>query len=813
MITLTENVNIVGGTAPYHYVITSTCSNLNIVDPVGDTSDSVIPVTVEFTDEQQLTNCKDSMTITVTDADDCTFTLPLIFTNPCEDLQLIGGISEVGELRFTVSPTGGNAPYTYTWVYPAGLDIVGSNGDNGILELAYNANSPVPRPTTITVIVEDANGCSQTDSYVIGNCVPATTGKTATIYCVDGSYATDALTLLVKPCAGQTIDWDTLTFTGFFNTTTGLSEPSMTVNNLGNGQIEVTSDSTNLTGASYQATWSVQTTSGIDSLAAVLNLIPSDCPETSPSVEMLDLFKQAKCGDTTLSVNLENALVGDASLIDWSSYTTTSGPDKSGASVAFNAGTRVLTYTIGTEDTGVDKVDFTLDTLAGATSGTISFLVDLDCDEAPVANDDTYTVDFNDTTTLNILSNDTGNINPDTITILTYPQEGNLSVVDGQLIYISDVDEGVYTFTYKVNNTNGTNWSNIATGTITVGCGTHTPTLVVTNATVTYTAEFISARFAAINDSLQIEGYFGNQISADLDIAESYNEVQLYPGVIAANTLGISQYGWTFTGITTNGYIDRLGLAIHDGNQVLGVTEVDLSATVYTGTTTGEFTTWAETTLPAALEAAMAATDFPGLGTGAEVLTNYNYQITYTAGTGTANIYFHDIANVGNYWIGVSRSLAEASFNTNGSTPAAATVNGTGLVVSRDFIQDSPCGELIASKTWRDVIDVNNIDFFSLAINEYDQMIISTTADGLTSPNGNTVNLDETCDVYTMVASTTSNCLNTVYLWEIDTGSGYTEIEGETTNILKASTSGDYRVTITCLDNGCSDTSAATTIP
>jgi hypothetical protein len=508
MITLTENVNIVGGTAPYHYVITSTCSNLNIVDPVGDTSDSVIPVTVEFTDEQQLTNCKDSMTITVTDADDCTFTLPLIFTNPCEDLQLIGGISEVGELRFTVSPTGGNAPYTYTWVYPAGLDIVGSNGDNGILELAYNANSPVPRPTTITVIVEDANGCSQTDSYVVGNCVPATTGKTATIYCVDGSYATDALTLLVKPCAGQTIDWDTLTFTGFFNTTTGLSEPSITVNNLGNGQIEVTSDSTNLTGASYQATWSVQTTSGIDSLTAVLNLIPSDCPETSPSVEMLDLFKQAECGDTTLSVNLENALVGDASLIDWSSYTTTSGPDKSGASVAFNAGTRVLTYTIGTEDTGVDKVDFTLNTLAGATSGTISFLVDLDCDEAPVANDDTYTVDFNDTTTLNILSNDTGNINPDTITILTYPQEGNLSVVDGQLVYISDVDEGVYTFTYKVNNTNGTNWSNIATGTITVGCGTHTPTLVVTNATVTYAAEFISARFAAVNDSLQVDWIF-----------------------------------------------------------------------------------------------------------------------------------------------------------------------------------------------------------------------------------------------------------------------------------------------------------------
>lgn len=814
MITITENVNIGGGQAPYTYVVTSTCSNINIVDPVGTTSESVIPITVEFIDENQLTLCGNSITITVIDADNCTNTLNLVLTNPCSNFGLIGGISEVGDLRFTVNPTGGVAPYTYKWTYDkALLDVTGSDGSNGLLELGYDISVPKPpQPVTILVEVTDSLGCKQRDEYTTQTCIPKVANTNGIMYCTEENYTTDVLSLLIEPCSGQTINWDTLALSSFINVSTGLSEPNMTITNNGDGTIVVKS-SVAVTPGNYKATWNVKTTTGIDSAVGAINLLVTECPEVYSSVAILDAFIQADCGVSTVSIDLEDYVVGDASLIDWSSYTTTSGPDKSGASVAFSQGNRTLTYTVGTVDTGVDKIDFTLDTLAGTTSGTISFVIDLDCDEAPVAVDDSYTVDFNDTTTLNILSNDTGSINPDTITILSYPSAGNLSVSDGGAVYISGVDEGEYTFTYKVNNTNGTNWSNVATVTITVGCGTHTPVLAVSNATVTYIASFVSARFAAINDSLQVEGYFGNQISADLDIAESYNEVQSYPGVIAANTEGMSQYGWTFTGITTNGYIDRLGLAIHDGNQVLGVTEVNLSATVYTGTTTGDFTTWAETTLPAALEAAMAATTFPGLGTGATVLENYNYQITYNAGSGTVNIYFHDISNVSTYWVGVSRSLAEASFNTDGSTPSVGSVGGTNLVISKDFIEDCPCGELIVSKTWRNVVDHDLIDFYNMKINNYSDMIISTTADGLTTPDGNTVNLDETCDVYTMVASTTSNCLNNVYLWEVDTGSGYVEIAGETTNILKASTSGDYRVTITCLDNGCSDTSAATTIP
>jgi len=112
MITITENVNIAGGTAPFNYVVSSTCSNVNIVDPVGTTSESVIPITMEFSSESQLNTCSGTFTITVTDADNCVATLNLVLTNPCENFQLVGGISELDFLRFTVNPTGGVSPYT-----------------------------------------------------------------------------------------------------------------------------------------------------------------------------------------------------------------------------------------------------------------------------------------------------------------------------------------------------------------------------------------------------------------------------------------------------------------------------------------------------------------------------------------------------------------------------------------------------------------------------------------------------------------------------------------------------------------------------
>ncbi|MDX9773080.1 MAG: PKD domain-containing protein [Bacteroidales bacterium] len=102
-------------------------------------------------------------TVTVTDNNGCTTTAPvtvtvlpdLIATATADDLII--GTCPSSRSNITVTVTGGEAAFTYSWLPVAGLNNP-------------NVSNPVAKPavtTTYTVTVTDANGCQATDDITI----------------------------------------------------------------------------------------------------------------------------------------------------------------------------------------------------------------------------------------------------------------------------------------------------------------------------------------------------------------------------------------------------------------------------------------------------------------------------------------------------------------------------------------------------------------------------------------------------------------------------------------------------------------------
>ena len=129
--------------------------------------------------------------VTVTDSKGCTYSETITLNQPSAPLAL-SGITTVANCldsiggSVTISVTGGTLPYGYQW----------SNGTTA-------QNIPVAMPGTYTVTVTDANGCSETGAYVVGNNseFQITPGGPTTI-CVG-----ETATLIADSIAGGTYQW------------------------------------------------------------------------------------------------------------------------------------------------------------------------------------------------------------------------------------------------------------------------------------------------------------------------------------------------------------------------------------------------------------------------------------------------------------------------------------------------------------------------------------------------------------------------------------------------------------------------------
>jgi Bacterial Ig domain/FG-GAP-like repeat/FG-GAP repeat len=166
-----------------------------------------------------------------------------------------------------------------------------------------------------------------------------------------------------------------------------------------------------------------------------------------------------------------NVLVNDTAssgqTLNVSSVTITTAPGHGTATVDSANGS--ITYQPSSGYSGTDSFQYTVRDNLGAQSNTASVSVRIQ--PAPVATNDTATLQANQSVTINILANDTssgGTLNPASINIVVSPTHGTAIVVNGEVQYTPTMGySGLDTFQYSVQDNLGTT-SNVATVSIEV---------------------------------------------------------------------------------------------------------------------------------------------------------------------------------------------------------------------------------------------------------------------------------------------------------------------------------------------------------
>jgi hypothetical protein len=174
--------------------------------------------------------------------------------------------------------------------------------------------------------------------------------------------------------------------------------------------------------------------------------------------------------------------------LDPSSVTIVSQP--SNGSVSVNTSTGVVTYTHDGSTAATDSFTYTVDDDDGATSNEATVAIDVtSSNTAPTANDDSASVPQGDSVDVDVLANDTdsdGTLDPSSVTIVTAPSNGSVSVdtSTGVVTYTHDGSaSSTDSFTYTVDDDDGAT-SNEATVSIDVTSSDTTGDLPVTSGLV-----------------------------------------------------------------------------------------------------------------------------------------------------------------------------------------------------------------------------------------------------------------------------------------------------------------------------------------
>jgi hypothetical protein len=213
-------------------------------------------------------------------------------------------------------------------------------------------------------------------------------------------------------------------------------------------------------------------------------------------------------GDTII-IDLESRIFmpGAPDAVDWDSFsfiaatgqtlvtarslTTTNG------SALFICGERKIEYTVGTQVENVDLIQFNISADNGNPSNIAAWTIDYELLSPPVAANDSITIAAGQSGTLNILANDTGDVQLNSIELIDVPTGISIINNNGVLqISANSSLEGNYTFDYRFKDTNGLQ-SNTATVTVTVqNAGTGTKAAICPIATLSLFS-FLSGDYTA----------------------------------------------------------------------------------------------------------------------------------------------------------------------------------------------------------------------------------------------------------------------------------------------------------------------------
>lgn len=463
LIKIPVKVAVSGGEAPYTFVFSSTSSCVTFSKSTGTAAlidaQYVAATEARFTDQACIGSS--FISVTFTDTNGCSKTLsPIAINNPC---NITNTISSNGEFMFIATTTGGTGTYTYSWTFDdtlftlSGTDI--SPTDNS-LSLSL-LTSIVPESTVISCLVTDTKGCTKYTSYTYNFCKPSIIN--GSVYLTCGFLSTCAnskskhvnfnLSGLVSTCSNQTIDWEKTNF---------IVPADICVTNNNNGTITVASKSSSA--ITKNLLFAVITTSGVRANHGVLSVLAPTCATINNERTTVEPFTgvpttvQIIASDTVGTVKIIPVESRVAGYPDWSSFTFLNSP--SWGTVAFNAD-REIEYTITdiTTTTNIpDTVVWKMNDIYGSQIN-ITDTISRNVSGVPVTTGEVICTTCGETTApVDVLANDTGDIDRSTLTIvLNDPDVVITKNSDNNLIFT--VLPGVTGFSnacsYKVANTQG----------------------------------------------------------------------------------------------------------------------------------------------------------------------------------------------------------------------------------------------------------------------------------------------------------------------------------------------------------------------
>lgn len=479
MITIDKIIQVTLGNPPYDWNISSNCDVTVLPTNGGTTSgqanESLISFTLSFPTSQALEGCQAVM-LNITDSDECfkSFSIPIY--SPCSNFNSTG-IQRSYPFTFSILPQAGNPPYTYNWIYDTDLFQVapgGSNGSNGVLELSPIVPVNDSGSSTVYVVVTDAEGCSLNDSYTIIFNKPTALDTTQYAVCTDNGYFITTFPLAISLANGsQVVNWSTLNISTPINTVTSQTEPGITY--IFNDYTVQANVAPTVAPGTYRSSWTVSTTDNVQSTVGYIYIIVPDCSDPVTDISAspyVYVFNCPEIGDS-VTIELEPLVTtSGGSNIDWNTLQILNGPYLTGATAEVDQIDRQIVYTVGTDIDGVDKVDWQVCLDDGQCSNIATIYFNLVCDPAPVAVDDEECLECTTTAIIDVLANDTGNIDPSSLQITQFPSHGSLFVnpATGVITYTADGGySGPDQFKYVVGSPSGV-LSNEATVDVDIIC-------------------------------------------------------------------------------------------------------------------------------------------------------------------------------------------------------------------------------------------------------------------------------------------------------------------------------------------------------